>query len=250
MSSLSGLLFWLRSASRALATSSVAPRSASCSAGSASISSAKLPSPPYFPNVTEKLDRAHGRRRSHRRRDCRVEHCLSSGRRRLQECARARARNLAGQGIDRQEHGRSTRPVFYSRQHSDVVVFDPVLRELRGTAWFSVRLPSPRVFILRHQRKADRLPARELRKAGCHGIEECATARGRRDSRHVPANARRRHCGRKLLLDRWFCRSLQRHDWFHDLGQRPWRHRSEERRVGKECRSRWSPYPYNKKIHW
>src|SRR3712207_7904109 len=22
----------------------------------------------------------------------------------------------------------------------------------------------------------------------------------------------------------------------------PWRHRSEERRVGKECRSRWSPY--------
>src|ERR1051326_2493994 len=27
-----------------------------------------------------------------------------------------------------------------------------------------------------------------------------------------------------------------------------WRKRSEERRVGKECRSRWSPYPYKKKI--
>src|SRR2546430_11685984 len=25
-------------------------------------------------------------------------------------------------------------------------------------------------------------------------------------------------------------------------------HRSEERRVGKECRSRWSPYHYKKKI--
>src|SRR5436189_5381083 len=25
--------------------------------------------------------------------------------------------------------------------------------------------------------------------------------------------------------------------------------RSEERRVGKECRSRWSPYHYKKKIH-
>src|SRR5256885_16770905 len=26
--------------------------------------------------------------------------------------------------------------------------------------------------------------------------------------------------------------------------------RSEERRVGKECRSRWSPYHYKKKIDW
>src|SRR6266436_8325795 len=26
--------------------------------------------------------------------------------------------------------------------------------------------------------------------------------------------------------------------------------RSEERRVGKECRSRWSPYLYKKKQHW
>src|SRR3970282_2773807 len=27
-------------------------------------------------------------------------------------------------------------------------------------------------------------------------------------------------------------------------------HRSEERRVGKECRSRWSPYHYKKKTHF
>src|ERR1035438_4051705 len=31
--------------------------------------------------------------------------------------------------------------------------------------------------------------------------------------------------------------------WFHgDPFERPALHRSEERRVGKECRSRWSPY--------
>src|SRR3712207_8571273 len=35
---------------------------------------------------------------------------------------------------------------------------------------------------------------------------------------------------------------LQRHR--HPVGRR----RSEERRVGKECRSRWSPYHYKKKI--
>ena len=29
--------------------------------------------------------------------------------------------------------------------------------------------------------------------------------------------------------------------WLHDQ-QYTWRSRSEERRVGKECRSRWSPY--------
>ena len=30
---------------------------------------------------------------------------------------------------------------------------------------------------------------------------------------------------------------------FDDIGKRtPYRTRSEERRVGKECRSRWSPY--------
>src|SRR2546430_10760890 len=28
----------------------------------------------------------------------------------------------------------------------------------------------------------------------------------------------------------------------------PLEHRSEERRVGKECRSRWSPYIYKKKV--
>src|SRR5437660_5080007 len=37
----------------------------------------------------------------------------------------------------------------------------------------------------------------------------------------------------------------------HDLGNEPRRygiaHRSEERRVGKECRSRWSPYHEKKK---
>src|SRR5437016_13281789 len=35
----------------------------------------------------------------------------------------------------------------------------------------------------------------------------------------------------------------------HDLGRLRVRsvHRSEERRVGKECRSRWSPYQYKKK---
>ena len=29
---------------------------------------------------------------------------------------------------------------------------------------------------------------------------------------------------------------------FIDMFRRYWAHRSEERRVGKECRSRWSPY--------
>src|SRR5215213_3200539 len=31
-------------------------------------------------------------------------------------------------------------------------------------------------------------------------------------------------------------------DWYGDYLEEPWRKRSEERRVGKECRSRWSPY--------
>ena len=31
-------------------------------------------------------------------------------------------------------------------------------------------------------------------------------------------------------------------DLLVDLKQRYWQIRSEERRVGKECRSRWSPY--------
>ena len=31
-------------------------------------------------------------------------------------------------------------------------------------------------------------------------------------------------------------------EYFIDFGPRLWSSRSEERRVGKECRSRWSPY--------
>src|SRR5438270_11688048 len=39
--------------------------------------------------------------------------------------------------------------------------------------------------------------------------------------------------------------SLVFSELFHSLAPRPLR--SEERRIGKECRSRWSPYHYKKK---
>ena len=39
-----------------------------------------------------------------------------------------------------------------------------------------------------------------------------------------------------------FDKSVQRHSAFHAVGVPTAARRSEERRVGKECRSRWSPY--------
>src|SRR5438874_12733058 len=39
-------------------------------------------------------------------------------------------------------------------------------------------------------------------------------------------------------------------DYFRDIGRMVLAARSEERRVGKECRSRWSPCPYKKRDIW
>src|SRR5256885_8908834 len=51
------------------------------------------------------------------------------------------------------------------------------------------------------------------------------------------------HAGKVKQAPRWIQRSGL--EWAYRLWQEParlWKRRSEERRVGKECRSRWSPY--------
>src|SRR5258708_40209491 len=48
-----------------------------------------------------------------------------------------------------------------------------------------------------------------------------------------------------VLPSEWRCSWSS--SWARDSGHSPLRRRSEERRVGKECRSRWSPYHSKKK---
>ena len=43
----------------------------------------------------------------------------------------------------------------------------------------------------------------------------------------------------KAVADLWLAVNLEVHDF---VDPAYWTSRSEERRVGKECRSRWSPY--------
>src|SRR2546430_9162265 len=74
------------------------------------------------------------------------------------------------------------------------------------------------------------------------GVQTCALpicASGARRLRHARAGAPARDLRRR---DRRLLRAARREARAGDLPQvRPAR-RSEERRVGKECRSRWSPY--------
>src|SRR6202790_5772332 len=129
---------------------------------------------------------ADGGGRHYRRRDCRVEHCISPDLGRLPQRSSVRAGVRTRQRIDRQEHGRRTCPVFYACQHSDVVVFDSFLCQLRRTAWLSLGLPSTGVSFLRDERKTHGISVRELRKASCHGLEGCAADRWLRDPPEVP----------------------------------------------------------------
>src|SRR2546430_16740451 len=53
------------------------------------------------------------------------------------------------------------------------------------------------------------------------------------------------HASSCVTDNRFFCTDWVRAHWDDTLQPAL---RSEERRVGKECRSRWSPYHYKKKI--
>src|ERR1041385_7568186 len=67
-------------------------------------------------------------------------------------------------------------------------------------------------------------------------------------------SSRRRHtrCSRDwssdvCSSDLWKDTDHCQHGRWCPLSSRPFHRRSEERRVGKECRSRWSPHQYKKK---
>src|ERR1051326_6802341 len=60
-------------------------------------------------------------------------------------------------------------------------------------------------------------------------LESCRQGRIRRLAILLPPRQLKSHMA-SIAFPAWY------------LGHHPDRHRSEERRVGKECRSRWSPY--------
>ena len=61
-----------------------------------------------------------------------------------------------------------------------------------------------------------------------------------KDPEHVPSDIRLQELPRDPLLSE-YVRNAEYPDKFHpEMGRT--KQRSEERRVGKECRSRWSPY--------
>ena len=96
----------------------------------------------------------------------------------------------------------------------------PFYAALRRAARISLRISAAGLSVRRHQRAhLEYLRANQERQKAL-GLKTARMVAARRDSRHVPATARRRHCGRQLLLDRRLRRSLQRDDRLHDAGLR------------------------------
>src|SRR5215472_6434507 len=59
-----------------------------------------------------------------------LQHRLASHRGWLRERPSRRTREFAGQRLHREKHGRCARAVLDSREHPDVLVFNPLLRAI------------------------------------------------------------------------------------------------------------------------
>src|SRR2546430_9499558 len=79
------------------------------------------------------------------------------------------------------------------------------------------------------------------------GVQTCALPICKRGSRRQPAPKTALWLWKRVEPWNEFYVLLETASWNsiavrHKHRPRPWTFRSEERRVGKECRSRWSPY--------